>query len=401
MKILQVIQRFPPAVGGGEEVVFQLCKALAKRGHDITVVTSNWLHDNDVPGISSSRINLQCSRCPLTSVETKDGIEIYRFGPWLRLWTYCINPGLAMFLFQHADDYDLIHAHYYMFLESDIAAMASALNHKPFVLTHHRSLALIGSQGTPYRIAKLTYDRTLGKFTINNARRIIVLTESMKREFMQIGVSEEKLKVIPNGVDFQRFNPKVVSESLAHERDSAEKIVLFVGRLERPKGAQYIVEAAPMIIKKFPNTKFIFVGEDWGYGQTLKEMGEKMGIMDKLVFAGRVVEERLIALYKIADVLVFPSIGEGFGMVAVESIACGTPVVLANADGLADILTNIGGYGLNMHQNLANQISEIVIEVFSNSNIKNEIACQRQRLKEKLDWTAIAQKTEEIYQEVV
>jgi glycosyltransferase involved in cell wall biosynthesis len=401
MKILQVIQRFPPAVGGGEEVVFQLSKNLIKRGHEVTVATSNWLLDNDVPGISSSRINLKYPRHPLPAIENKDGIEILRFRPWFRLWSYTINLGLASFLLRHADDYDLIHAHYYMFTESDLAVLAALLKKRPSVLTHHRSLEMVNSLGPGYRFARGIYDRTLGRITLNSLSKLIVLTESMKNEFELMGVPSEKLKVIPNGVDLERFYSKEVPGAYFAKLGYPERVVLFVGRLESVKGPQFVIEAALQILNEFPNTKFIFVGEDWGYGKKLQKIASRLNIADQLLFVGRVSEEELIYFYNLANALVFPSIGEGFGMVAVESIACGTPTVLANADGLKDILNQIGGYGLDMSQNIADQIAKGVIDIFMNSNINEEMKAQRLKLEEHFSWPVIAHITENTYLEAI
>ncbi|MCJ7443252.1 MAG: glycosyltransferase family 4 protein [Methanotrichaceae archaeon] len=401
MKILQVIQRFPPAVGGGEEVVFQLCRALVRRGHEITVVTSNWLYDADIPGVSFSRINFAFPKHPLASEEYMDGVDIRRFRPWVRFWSYAMNPELIAFLIRYSSDYDIIHAHHYMFVESDIAALVSALRHKPFVLTHHRGLEAVDNVGLPYRFARSLYNGTIGKLTLGAVNKLIVLTEIMKKEFERIGVPQESLRVIPNGVDFHRFRPKSISEDLMRSLGNPERIVLFVGRLEKVKGPQYLIEAAPAIRKYYPDTKFVFIGEDWGYGRFLHELGEKLTVEKDLFFAGRVDDDQMADFYNIADVLVFPSIGEGFGLVVAECMACGTPAVFADSDGLKYILSQIGGHGLDMEENVVAQIIQAVNNIFANPNIKKDLDRKRKMLKRILDWSVIARKTEEVYLEAL
>lgn len=401
MKILQVIQRFPPAVGGGEEVVFQLSKALANRGHELTVATSNWLYDSDVPGISASRLNLRWPKYQLPFEESIDKIRIMRFKPWLRFWTYSLNPGLMSFLLNHANEYDIIHAHYLMFAESDIAALASRLSQKPFILTNHGSLKAIDLMGGAYRLARHMHNKTIGRLTLSQMSAIIVLDENMKYEFEQIGVSSEKIKFIPNGIDLLRFRQKKPSRNLSISLGCPDHVVLFVGRLEQVKGPQYLIEAVPLIISEFPNTKFIFVGEDWGYGRELISIAEKLNVKERLLFVGRITGEKLIDYYNIADVLVFLSLGGGFGQVALESIACCTPTVLIKDNDLLDILDPIGISSVDMHCEIASQIALSVIRFFSSPNIKTEMRIQRLKLEEKLGWQNIAKATEQVYWEAI
>lgn len=401
MKILYVIQRFPPAVGGGEEVVFQLSRTLVKMGHQVTVATSNWLKDTDIPGISASRLNLRFPRYPLPSEEMKEGIRILRFRPYLRFWTYTFNPELATFLFNHLQEYDIVHAHSFMFAESDIAALASRLKHKPFVLTHHGSFAAVDSMGAAYSVARFVHERTIGRLTLNYLSRIIVLDEAMRREFEQTAVSQEKVRFIPNGINLQRFRPKMRSDDLLAKLGDVQRIILFVGRLEKAKGPHHLVESAPQILDKFPNTRFVFVGEDWGYERELVEMAERLKVKKYIFFAGRISEEELIDYYNIADALVVPSPSGGFVQVALEGIACGTPTIVIDSNDLLDVLDTSGIYGVDMKQNMPNQIADAIEDIFSKPNLKEETRKQRRILEQKLSWDSIAKRTETVYLEAI
>ena len=401
MRVLQVIQRFPPAVGGGEEVVFQLSRELVRRGHHVTVATSNWLYDKDVPGLSLSRVNMRPPRYRLPPLEIIDGIEIRRFRPWFRLWSYAVNPGLAAFLLLRAGDFDLVHAHYYLFAESLIAAAACRLKRRPLVLTHHGSLAAVDSAGAGWRIARHTYDKTLGRFTLSAANSLIVLSSVVRDQFERIGVPSRKLSVIPNGVDLQRFRPRPRSQELLKRLGNPQRVALFVGRLEQAKGPQYLIEAAPLVLERFPDTTFVFAGEDWGYGGELARLGESLGVGHRLVFTGLAHGDEMVDLYSTADLLVFPSLGEGFGMVAVEGIACGTPAILADADGLRDVLSQVGGTPLDMGQDVPAQIARAVIEAFSRPGAESEVEAQMQRLRQGFCWPAIAERTEGVYMEAL
>lgn len=400
MKILQVIQRYPPAIGGGEEVVYQLSKELVKLGHDVTVVTSNWELDTDVIGISSSRINLKPTHNKLPNFEIIDGIKIYRYKPLLRLWSYAINFGMMKFLFDNIDEYDIVNSHYYLFIESDIVSFLSKIKKIPFILTIHRSFSAFEASNAIYLIFKKLYDLSMGKFTLNTAKKIIVLTPEIKDEFLNLGISEEKIIIIPNGIDLEIFSPRVKSEKIMEELGKPNKIVLSVGRLEKQKGMQYIIGAIPEICKVFPNTKFVFVGEDWGYKNELIRQSLEINVANKCIFTDNLEREKLVNLYVNADVFVLPAIGEGFGLVALESIACGTPVVLLDSDALKHILSEIGGNRLNKSKDISGQIAQYAIKIFQSPNIMVDVEKQRKILEKNYFWPAIVVKLESIYEGV-
>ncbi len=399
MRILQVVQRFPPAVGGGEQVVYQISKELVKRGHEVTVATSNWLLDNDIPGFSQSGVNIRTPRHPFPSQETNNGIEISRFKPYFRFWTYTANPSLVRFLQRNIGSFDVVHAHYYMFMESALSAFFARAESTPFVITIHRSSSILDVYPRIYRIGKKLYDATIGSLILSAASKIIVLVPQIRNEFLELGAPEGSLTVVPNGIDFERFassRARTDKENL----NSSERIVLFVGRLEKQKGPQHIIRAIPEICEYFPDTRFIFVGEDWGYRATLGNLCERLGVGEKCTFTGRISDYQLSRMYENADVFVLPAIGEGFGLVALESLYCGTPVILADSDSLSFILQEFGGYPLDMDSNIPEQIANHVMELFSNGSDRKSLLAARNKIESKYSWGPIARELERIYREV-
>ncbi|ODS37361.1 MAG: hypothetical protein A7315_13585 [Candidatus Altiarchaeales archaeon WOR_SM1_79] len=236
---------------------------------------------------------------------------------------------------------------------------------------------------------------------MSTAKYVIALTQENKKQYMALGVPEDKIKIIPNGVDYERFE-NVKPESVFDKIGNPDHIVLCVARIVKYKGIQHIIKAIPLIIKSFPDTKFVFIGEDQGYKKELVKIAENIGVLDYCEFINNVNNEDLADYYASADAFVLPSTGEGFGLVALESIVSGTPVILANCGGLKYILKDIGGYPLDITKDVSKQIAEQVEYIFSNQDkVKMEIERQKKIINEKYTWEGVGKMIEEVYYEVL
>jgi len=357
------------------------------------------MQNKDIRGFSTARPFTLKSTCPiLPKFGVMDGINIYRFKPVFQFWMHMINPSMFIFLLRNIHKYDVVHAHVYMSAESDMTAIICKLRNIPFIFTAHD---LLSTQSGVINFLKNLYDKTEGKFTLNTAKKLIALTQENKKQYELLGVPEDKIVVIPNGVDYEKFDGLMKSKELLKSIGNPDKVVLFVGRLLKYKGAQHIIKAIPEIIKDYPNTKFIFVGEDQGYKKELIKLAKNLNIFDKCVFTGKVDEEELLKYYSIVDAFVLPSTGEGFGLVVLEAIVSGVPVILASAGGLKYILSEIGGYPLNMMDDVPEQIAENVKKLFSNPHIKKQIEKQKVVIKGNYSWEKVAKMTEKVYKEVM
>ena len=395
MKILIVSQRFYPSNGGSQKHVHQIAKELVKRGHDVTVATTASLTNIDVMGLSTMNGVIFKSAYPdLPDKEVVDGIKIRRFNPMIQILTYMITPGLFLYLLRNSRKYDIIHTHCYMYAEPDMVAFVTALHGPGFVLTAHD---IIPPYGGIYRPFKWLYDVTIGNFTLSRAKRVIALTEENRKQYKELGVAEEKIVLIPNGVDYKKFSNLQRTDRTGNPKDN--RTVLCVARLVKYKGIQHIIKSIPRIIADYPNTKFVFVGEDNGYKQELENITKSLDVAGYCEFAGKVSDEELLCHYANADVFVLPSTGEGFGLTALESMILGTPAILADHGGLKYVLKDIGGYPLDMTDEVPFQIAEKVKYIFSNpSNVKEELKKQQQIIQENYTWEKVVEKTERTYE---
>jgi 1,4-alpha-glucan branching enzyme len=160
------------------------------------------------------------------------------------------------------------------------------------------------------------------------------------------------------------------------------------------------VHAIADILDEYPSTKFVFIGQDDGYGAELKRQATSERVFAQCAFMGQISDEKLKEFYATADVFVLPSSVEGFGIAALESIAAGTPVVLADLGGLSYILSEIGGQPIDMKADVSNQIARAVKAVFKNDS-GGDIEIQRQHVLNTFSWTNIAKQLVSVYEEVL
>jgi len=216
------------------------------------------------------------------------------------------------------------------------------------------------------------------------------------------GLPPDKLVRVPNGVNFEAYARKEnenVSQFRSRFALPQEKIVLFVGRLVHEKGAQVLVSAIPKVLEK-TNAKFIFVGNGYMKDQ-LSDLVRAMGIAHKVMFTGFVDDETLRKLQKCADVSVVPSLFEPFGIVALEAMAAGSPVVVSDTGGLSEIV-NHEVDGVKVFTGNPDSLSWGIIRVLTDEAFANRLRTNaRRKVQEKYDWDTIAQQTKTVYEAVL
>lgn len=311
MRIAQVSPWFYPHLGGVESHVATLSRELAARGHEVTVVTTR-----DRPGAVER--------------ERMDGFEIVRVKPRMIVMRTPIAPRIRFVL--RGAPADLIHAHLPPPLSAHYAADAAEAHGVPFVVTYHCDVELPSPFGT---MVEALYRRSLGASTLERARKVIVTTRTYAATSR--AVWRHSPEVIPNMVDTQRFRPDLDGGGIRQRLrlPSDKPIVLLVGRIVPHKGVEHFVEAA----RYLPEASFLVAGEGSSL-ETMKRLAVAFGVEDRVRFLGRVSQENLPNLYAACDVFVLPSVSrlEAFGIVALEAMATGKPVVVADIPGVREVI---------------------------------------------------------------
>ncbi len=231
---------------------------------------------------------------------------------------------------------------------------------------------------------------------------VIVNSNYMKCEMQRLfGLPFEKVSVIPNGINMSMYNG--VEKDYDFRRKVAldsEKIIMYAGRLVYEKGIQHLISAAPKILSGYNDTKFVIVGAG-GMLNELKAQVDYLGISNKVYFTGKLAYKDLCKMYKVADVAVFPSTYEPFGVVALEAMYAGVPTVVSDIGGLNEIVDH-GINGMKSYAGNANSIADSVLSVLYDSKLADNISKNaKAKVKNVYNWNKIAQDTHFVYQKAI
>ena len=176
-----------------------------------------------------------------------------------------------------------------------------------------------------------------------------------------------------------------------------EKIILYVGRLVYEKGIQNLIGAMPKILAHYNDAKLVICGRG-GMQEELKAETKSLGIENKVYFAGYCDANKVKKMYKAADVAVFPSTYEPFGIVAIESMLSGTPTVVSDVGGLNEIVSH-GVDGMKSYAGNSNSIADSVLSLLFDAKLCSDISSNAiKKVKELYNWNKIAQDTHNAYE---
>lgn len=387
MKILMLTWEYPPRIVGGiARVVHDLSKRLIKDGHEIYVVT---YREGDLPYFEDDK-----------------GVKVYRVDNFMINpnnfidWIMQLNFNLiakANEIIAKEGNFDVIHAHDWL-----VAYAAKTLKNSygtPLVATIHATEAGRNS-GIHDEVQRYIND-TEWMLTYE-ASEVIVNSNFMKGDLQRLfGLPFEKINVVPNGINLTNFTG--VERDYEFRRQYAadnEKIILFMGRLVYEKGVQHLISAMPKILQNYHDAKLIVAGKG-GMMDELRNQVNSMGIGNKVYFTGYLSSKQVVKMYKCADISVFPSTYEPFGIVALEAMLAGVPTVVSDVGGLNEIVTHKED-GMKCYAGNPNSIADSILELLFNPALCNEITKKaRLKVKNEFNWTKIAQDTHFIYQKAI
>ncbi len=375
MKILFVLENYFPHIGGVEVLFKNLCEGLAKRGHNVNLVTHR------IKGTKR--------------YEIINKVHIYRVD--------CFHNRYAFTFFsipkvlKLAKKADIIHTT--TFNGAPPAWIAARLRRIPVVITVHevwigRWSALTGmnrvSAGIHNLLERLIY--------LVRYNRYICVSESTKNSLIKIQKDVSKITVIYNGVEYEHFNPKKYKEKAEKIRNSLDLKKKFVylcyGRPGVSKGIEYAIGAVPYISKKIENSRMLLIlSRDSAYRKRyefMMDLIDKLNIKDKIILLEPRSFKELPGYLMSADCVVVPSIVEGFGYTAAEACAMGKSVVASDTTSLPEVVS--GKYVLVEPRN-PEAIANGVVKVY-----KKKV---RDSGSKRFYWKSNIEKTEKLYESFI
>ena len=384
MKILQVIPYFVPAWdrGGPLNAAYHMSKELVKSGHEVTVYTTNVLNRNSKIKEMSSII---------------DGIKVKRFTNLSNFLAYnqniFLSPGMIFEVKKSLKNFDVIHMHEYRTMQNVIARHYALKYGIPYVLQAHGSLPIIMGKTE----LKKFYDNIWGQKILQDAAYVIAVTNVEAEQFKMLGIKENKIKVIPNGIDLAEYVnlPPKGNFKRKHGLTENQEIILYLGRIHKIKGLDLLVRAFNIVKKSDKQVKLVITGPDNGYLAELMSTIRDLGIEDHVIITGPLYGQDKIEAYVDADVYVLPSIYETCPISVIEACACGTPVIVTDRCGIANIIDNQAGIVVPYDEII---LSKTLLTLLHDNNKKQEFGKNGILLvRDKLNWDKINKQIEDIY----
>lgn len=391
MRVMMLSWEYPPRIVGGiSPHVSDLSRQLQRKGVEVHVITKATPlaedEETEPSGVQIHRVHLkQEPNDFLHEIQLLNQATDLRVRQLLEQW----RPGGEPTLF-HAHDW----------LSLDAARELKYEYNLPVVATVHATES--GRHGGIFNDTS-RYIHEQEYWLTYEAWRVIVCSEFMKAEVQRLfNCPADKVDIIYNGVDPTKFQFEWTEEERAAKRATLalpyERIVMYVGRFVREKGIHVLLNAASAILAEEPNTKFIIVGG--GHRERFEQFVHWAGLQDKVLFTGFMANRSLHQLYRCADVAVFPSLYEPFGIVALEGMAAGASVVASDAGGLPEVVLH-DQTGTLSYANDPGSLAWAVLKVIRDPERAQKLkAAAKKRLVQAFDWSHLADQTIEVYDRV-
>lgn len=346
MRILTTLTYYRPHYSGLTIYAERLARAFVARGHQVTVLTSRYTPS-------------------LLSQELRDGVEVIRPRVWMRISKGVLMPGMLAWAWKIARLADVVHLHLPQLDAAPIAILCWLLR-KPVVITYHCDLRL--PKGLIHWIANQA-SHLANILSLRLAQAVVTNTRDYAEASPFLRHYLGKLHAIPTPVTLPSIDSSVIDAfRLKADVQPGQRLIGMVARLASEKGVEYLVEAMPGVLKKHPTARILYMGQyqnvmgEEEYARRLAPLIQALGT--HWTFLGTLSDEELAAFYQTCEVTVLPSLNstESFGIVQVESMSCGTPVVASDLPGVRQPV-RMTGMGLVVPPANAQQLAEALIEI--------------------------------------
>lgn len=379
MRILHVIPTYVPAwrYGGPIHSVHGLCKALASRGHEVDVATTN------VDGDGESDV-------PIGTPVHMDGIRVHYFRSRVLRRIY-FSPQMRRFLAKAIAGVDIVHTHSVFLWPTTAAASLARANGKPYVLSPRGMLVsdLIARRSP---LLKRTWIRLFERRNVAEASAVHVTSDIERKELLELGLTPRRIFEIPNGLDISAPSGEPTAERSAENPE----YILFLGRISWKKGLDRLIQA----MARSPGIRLIVAGnDDEGYWQKMMTLADQLGVSGRIFYQGYVEGAAKDVLISQAMALVLPSYSENFGNVVLEAMARAIPVIVTPEVGLAATVESTrSGIVVRGEPDL---LAAAITSLAGDARLRADLGRNGHIAAQSLSWSRIAERMEMQYANLV
>ncbi|WFN37400.1 glycosyltransferase family 4 protein [Methanomicrobium antiquum] len=379
MKILHVIQFFSPSFGGSVMIPYHLSNGLVKEGHDVTIITSDYNYDSGF-------------------AQSLNGVEVIPFKVVINYGMFFYSPEIKKWLKDNLQKFDIIHLHNFRSYQNVVVSRYAHNYGIPVIIQPHGSFPKIIEK----KWLKYLFDIVWGKNLIKLAKQIVAVSQSEVKQLKQKGIPDEKITVIPNGIAIKPLKDLPPFGYFRKNFGINQKfMILFVGRIHKIKGIDFLIRSFSIFVQNWDKQEvaLIIIGPDEGYRSNLENLVKRLDISKYIKFIDNI--SCVNFAYQDADLLVYPSIYEIFGLVPFEAVLCGTPVIVTDGCGCGEIVKEAEcGYIIPYGDELclAEMINYVLLHPEEN---RKKILCGKNYIYKNLDWVYIVKRVEKIYENLI
>lgn len=378
MKILQIIPYFTPKRGGDVAVVSNLSKQLARRGHTVTILTTNFEFDEKY-------------------ASTLEGITIIPFPCIANIKLFLLSSGMKKWLKTRIKQYDIIHMHGFRSYQNIVVFQLAKEYNIPYVLHAHGGVPRIIEK----KLLKAVYDHLYGYKVLRNAQRLIANSREEINNYLRFGADRAQIQLVYNGVDTEFFRSLPPRGLFKEKHKIAGLIILFLGRIDKTKGLGFLVRGFSRLKKETQNkTILVIAGPDNNYKKELKTIIQHENIEGRVRFIDFVDGREKLSAYVDADIFVTTaSYRSGVLITPIEAILCGTPVIVTEECGEIIKEAKCGHLVAYGHVEGLTQMMEHVLE---NQEKEKELTERgKEYIYRNLSWERVAGDIERIYESIL
>ncbi len=386
MKIVLVTPHFYPNIGGIENDIYDTAQGLIRKGHDVTVITSNLV---------------KFKQAKLPDEELIDGIKVRRFNaifpyPFSKL---IFTPSLITSLSSIDVDVFFVMSFLPYFLTNYIGFYASR-KQIPLVMlpVYHPERQRIYHGVIPF-IVKNLYDKWLGIKLLRRADYVMALIPSEADYYKNLGVKEVSVRWIGIHSEEQECDDKDVKQFRERYQLSGS-VLLCLQRLERRKGIQHVIKALPLILEKYPDTQLLIAGGDHGYRSYLEKLCTDMDVTERVIFTDNLTRQEVACAFKCSRLLLLLSDYEVLPKTLIEAWLHRKPVIVSNAAAFRDLVCSETGI-LVKKENPA-EVTEAIMRLLSHPELAESMGqAGYQMVSDRFTWKKVIDATEKVFEKVL
>ena len=387
MNILHVVPSFAPcfSAGGVVNSSYKIAKKQAENGHNVVVYTTDSCK-NRLKFENNYNVNV-------------DGINVFYFknisNNVKNKLTIDTPLGLNSNLKNNIDNFDIVHIHEHRHSLAILTHKYAKKNNIPYVLHAHGSVLPFFQKEK----LKEIFDKLWGFDILYDAHKLIAETEVEKAQYIDMGVKEELIEIVPTGVELDDFNflPQKGNFKSKYGISPDEKLILFLGRINKIKGLDLLIKAFNRIDND--NVKLAIVGGDYGFKQELNQLISEFNLKDKVIFPGVLIDDAKKEALIDCDLFVIPSRYESFGVSTLEAMACEKPIVMTKNNHIHNWIE--GNAGLTCEFN-ENQLAGCIEKLLNDEELSKRFGKNGKKLIiEKYNWDKIEKEMEKVYQSCI